>query len=378
MKIGILTLPLHTNYGGILQAHALQTVLERMGHNVRVIDYDSMKPLQLPLWKMPFAYSKRIFKNILGHPTKIFWEQYQNQKKTLIRQHTNYYINKYINRHIINHFSEIKEHDYEAFVVGSDQVWRPKYFTSLFNSDISNAYLSFAAHWQVKRLSYAASFGVDTWEYNKEQTEKCKYLINKFNAISVREDSAQILCAENYDVTVEHVLDPTMLLTKEDYESLLNKECEKELEGEIMTYILDDNTDKDSFVKKVETITGYKSFCAKAKSDNRDSINDLIQPPIEHWIQGFRDAKIIITDSFHACVFSILFRKPFFVIMNDGRGKSRFQSLLRMFGLEDRIVSPNSIISQKNIEYPIPDSTYEILDNMRKHSFDFLKIINNE
>ena len=378
MKIGILTLPLHTNYGGILQAYALQTILERMGHHVVVFNHK--RKYRLPLWRLPLSYVKRfIGKYILSKKNvRIFAEQHQNKEYIIISQHIQRFIDTYIHSFYVESFKNLKSADFDAIVVGSDQVWRPKYFTSLFKSDISNAYLSFAAHWQVKRLSYAASFGVDTWEYNKEQTEKCKYLINKFNAISVREDSAQILCAENYDVTVEHVLDPTMLLTKEDYESLLNKECEKELEGEIMTYILDDNTDKDSFVKKVETITGYKSFCAKAKSDNRDSINDLIQPPIEHWIQGFRDAKIIITDSFHACVFSILFRKPFFVIMNDGRGKSRFQSLLRMFGLEDRIVSPNSIISQKNIEYPIPDSTYEILDNMRKHSFDFLKIINNE
>ncbi len=71
MKVGILTLPLHTNYGGILQAYALQTVLERMGHNVSLIER-RREPLKLPLWKAPLSYGKRILKNMLGHPFPIF------------------------------------------------------------------------------------------------------------------------------------------------------------------------------------------------------------------------------------------------------------------------------------------------------------------
>ena len=74
MRIGILTLPLHTNYGGILQAYALQTVLERMGHDVCLIE-KRRTPAQLPLWKIPWAYGKRIVKNIIGHPFPIFYEQ---------------------------------------------------------------------------------------------------------------------------------------------------------------------------------------------------------------------------------------------------------------------------------------------------------------
>ena len=74
MKIGILTLRLHTNYGGILQAYALQTVLERMGHDVCLIE-KKRQPLRLPLWKAPFSYGKRIIKNLTGHPYPIFFER---------------------------------------------------------------------------------------------------------------------------------------------------------------------------------------------------------------------------------------------------------------------------------------------------------------
>ena len=83
MKIGILTLPLHTNYGGILQAYALQTVLERMGHEVCLIE-KKHKPLQLPLWKAPLVYGKRIIRNITGHPFPIFYEQKINREKPIV------------------------------------------------------------------------------------------------------------------------------------------------------------------------------------------------------------------------------------------------------------------------------------------------------
>lgn len=95
MKIGVLTLPLHTNYGGILQAYALQTVLERMGHEVCLIER-RVKPYRLPLWKMPFSYGKRILKNLTGHPYPIFYEQKVNREMPVIRQYTDKFIVPYI------------------------------------------------------------------------------------------------------------------------------------------------------------------------------------------------------------------------------------------------------------------------------------------
>lgn len=83
MRIGILTLPLHTNYGGILQAYALQTVLERMGHEACLIE-KIRKPLKMPLWKAPLSYGKRILKKMMGYQSIIFFEQKINRETPIV------------------------------------------------------------------------------------------------------------------------------------------------------------------------------------------------------------------------------------------------------------------------------------------------------
>lgn len=376
MKIGIITLPLHTNYGGILQAYALQTVLQRMGHEVSVLDYDSMKPLRLPLWKMPLAYTKRILKNLLGRKTPVFFEQKYNREIPFVRQYTNAFIDNRINRLVISDFAHIKECEFDAFVVGSDQVWRPRYFEMMFHSDISNAFLNFAKDWNVKRLSYAASFGVDCWEYNDKQTQRCRELIKLFDGVSVRESSALDLCRERLEISAEHVLDPTMLLSSEDYLSLIDLKSVPLSKGELLTYVLDESTDKSKLIDDLSKLTGYIPFSVKTKSyDINSPIEDRIHPSVESWLRGFYDAKLVITDSFHACVFSILFKKPFVVVVNKERGASRFYSLLSMFGLEDRIVQSIDDIKEFHYKSPLADSVYVRLDDMRNRSKSFLNIL---
>ena len=183
MKIGILTLPLHTNYGGILQAYALQTVLERMGHEVCLIE-KKRKLLPFPLWKVPFVYGKRIL-NLSGDALPVFYEQKINRERPIVGQNTDKFINKYIKRRIVNDYSDIKETDFDAIVVGSDQIWRPKYF-----HEIVHAFLDFTKGWNIKRIAYAASFGTDEWEYTPQQTERCAKLVKLFDAVSVRSDFA--------------------------------------------------------------------------------------------------------------------------------------------------------------------------------------------
>lgn len=148
MKIGILTLPLHINYGGILQAYALQTVLERMGHEVHVIE-KKKKPLRLPTYKIPLCYGKRIAMNLLGHKTPVFYERKYNRERPVVRQNTDKFIHKYVHLVQYDDFSDIKESEYDVIVVGSDQVWRPKYFG---NDIIEQAYLKFAENWNIKRI----------------------------------------------------------------------------------------------------------------------------------------------------------------------------------------------------------------------------------
>lgn len=349
MKIGILTLPLHTNYGGILQAYALQTVLERMGHEVCVIEKRKL-PLSLPLYKMPFCYGKRIVKNLLGHKCLIFYEQKfnqrYNQEQPVIRQYTDKFIKKYIHLKRYENFSDIKETEFDAIVVGSDQVWRPIYFGS---NQIEQAYLKFTKNWDIKRIAYAASFGTDEWEYTSEETKKCKRLIQKFDIVSVREDSGVDLCKRYFNKDALHVLDPTMLLCKEDYIKLFEDAHIPKSSGNLLCYILDETEEKKALVKRIAKDRGLIPFNVKSISDEITSpIQERIQPPVEQWLRGFYDAEFVVTDSFHACVFSILFNKPFIVYGNENRGLSRFKSLLNLFDLNDNLLLNMSEYKSQN------------------------------
>lgn len=366
MKIGILTLPLHTNYGGILQAYALQTVLERMGNEVVVFD----KPYiyEIPLWKKCLAYPKRaICKYVLKKNAIVRWEKVASYNNITIRQNTQKFISKYINRKEIKTYSELSSEDYDAIVVGSDQVWRPKYF-----GIIENAFLSFAQQWSIKRIAYAPSFGVDIWEYNEEQTRHCKALVKKFDAVSVRELSGVELCKKYLDVDAEWVLDPTMLLNSDDYINLFRATDTPRSEGSLLDYILDRDNDKETLIYNIATKKDLKPFRLNSRvEDSTAPLKERIQPAVEKWLRGFYDAKLVVTDSFHACVFSILFRKPFVVVLNKERGASRIDSLLGYFGLTDRVVSNASeAINLPDIDY---DSVYEKLEMMRRKSMDFLQ-----
>ena len=368
MKIGILTLPLNTNYGGILQAYALQTVLERLGHEAYLIEMRRRK-LRMPIWKAPFAYAKRIFRNIRGQRWPIFYEQKLNVEMPIIRQHTDKFISKYLKRKVYGNFSDIKETDYDAIIVGSDQIFR----AAFLHKDIVHSYLDFAVGWNIKRIAYAASFGTKEWEYSKKQTIECGKLIKLFNAVSVREASGIILCSKYFGIKAEHVLDPTLLLDRVDYVELFKATNTPRSQGNLLCYILDKTIEKNCIIDEIAKGLNLIPFNVKSESDLvSDPLVKRIQPPIEQWLRGFYDAEYVVTDSFHACVFSILFKKPFIVIANERRGLARIMSLLTVFGLEDRLVLQGKHgVNLSGIDY---DKVYQKLQVLREESRCFLKV----
>lgn len=359
MKIGILTLPLHTNYGGILQAYALQTVLERMGHEVVVIDTPNIKPTP-----SLFTLSKRLIKRLLGKHVAIFFEWKHNKEYPIISQYTQPFVDKYIHRKVVNTPVELKEEDFDAIVVGSDQIWRPLYYNK-----IENAYLAFAKDWDIKRIAYAASFGTDDWEYSPQQTINCGELLRKFEAVSVRESSGVQLCKKHFGVEAIHVLDPTMLLNKEDYIKLIEVSQMPKSKGTMLNYILDETPKKRALIEQIAKEKNLIPFRVNSRvEDYSVPLNERIQPPVEQWLRGFYDAEFVVTDSFHACVFSILFRKPFVVIGNKERGMARFLSLLNMFDIEGRLIAEiNDFYLIQNL-----DIKTNKLEEFQKRSYIYL------
>lgn len=369
MKLGILTQPLHDNYGGLLQAYALKTTLHKMGHEVDIInrrkDNVSLKHVL-----------KQRVKKFLGKAAK--FELTAAQKK-IVSQHTHYFAETYIKdiTKPIYNSSDLRKlaGNYDGFVIGSDQVWRPAY-----SPNIADYYLDFVDAPDVKGVAYAASFGVDTWEYTSEQTKICKENIYKIKGIAVREDSAVNLCREYLGAEAVHVIDPTMLLNKQNYIDLISKENEVSLSGELMHYVLDSNEDKEKLIANVANLLNYEVFTAhqkkKPNKQNIQNIEDFVFPKVTTWLNGFYSAKFIITDSFHGTVFSILFNKPFLVMANAKRGKARFESLLKMFGLEDRLIlDPKAVNPEKLNDLPPIDweRVNSVLANKRAFAMDFLK-----
>lgn len=373
MKIGILTLPLNSNYGGVLQAYALQTVLKRMGHDVLEVELKKYLRWQYPpLWKIPLSFGKRfLFKYIVRRKNqKILLERYERKIYPLLVHDILAFISKYIKQFKVDKFIDCKG-KFDAFVCGSDQIWRYKYYP-FFEGDIANVYLKFLGDDSCKRIAYAASFGTDNWEYPAKETAECKNWIQKFDAVSVREETGVKLCSTYYDIKAKHVLDPTMLLSKNDYVALIEKSDVPKSKGNLFCYILDNTDEKMNVVKNIEKQRHLSSFFMNGDCGNwTEDLEKRIQPPVESWLRAFYDSEFIVTDSFHACVFSILFHKQFLVIGNKERGSARIYSLLSMFGLEDRLTSDTGldINRMKTIDY---DRVDEILAKHREESRTFL------
>lgn len=364
MKIGILTLPLHTNYGGILQAYALQTILEKMGHDVTVINQD--QNLRRGLLRQSLSLVKYLLmKYIKGENISYKSDKRINRERQEREQHTQEFIRKNIHTYSVRNLTKDVPDIFDAIIVGSDQVWRSKYFVSGFHCSIENAFLEFAKVNNVKRIAYAASFGIDYLEYTEEEKKKCANLLNSFTKVSVRELSGIKICKNFFNVdNVQWVLDPTMLLNKEDYIELVIKTATPKSPGNLLCYFLDDTEEKQQLTKQISEDRFLQPFIVNSKIDDKNvPQSERIQPPLEQWLRGFMDADFVVTDSFHACVFSIIFNKPFVVIGNKGRGMTRFDSLLSQFSLGKNLIS-------KKDEYK-PEYTYGINEETRRRFEDY-------
>ncbi len=366
MKIAILTLPLHTNYGGILQAYALQTVLERMGHSVEHLQPKVEYPrLHNPL-VMPLVWIKRLYRKYFQGNRQL--PVFENPYKWA-RKNTDRFISNNLNCRFLKseEWNEGLAREYDTIVVGSDQVWRP-----IYTPDVSRFFTAFLGHSDICRIAYAASFGVDVNEFTEEQIAVGQEYLKLFSAVSVREESGIGMCRNIFNAEASQVLDPTMLLDCSEY--LKFASTARKSPGNLMVYVLDRTDMTDAFVADFADKHDLIPFITNSKADFSWEIGipfeERIQPPLENWLRGFADARFVLTDSFHACVFSILFHKPFGVFVNRHRGLSRIESLLQLLGLMDRCIADSS----QQLDAPIDWTRVDrILSQWREKSMDFLR-----
>lgn len=364
-KIGILTQPLGLNYGGILQAFALQHVLREKGHSPIILN-------RVHPWYFDVAYYGWGALNfMIGKRPKLRISP-NRKESAIIKQHTIRFIDEHISiTDRIRSTNQLKRafncENVDAIIVGSDQVWRKS-----FSPCISNYFLDFlSGNNKIRKVAYAASFGIDYWEYGKNATKYFKALAQEFDAISVREGSAVELCKKHLGVDATHVLDPTMLLDRSVYEGLANSPITGASKGNLFCYVLDRSPEKMALVKKVAEDTSLPPFELLPKKKYSEiksarELDDCILPPVEQWLRSFVEAEFVITDSFHGTVFSIIFNKPFFVIPNLKRGASRFTSLLGEFALTDHLIDFDSSTQQK---YSLSDYDWSTVNEQLRNKF---------
>jgi polysaccharide pyruvyl transferase len=370
MKIAIMTQPLGKNYGGIMQAWALQQVLKEMGHDPITIDRQSAP--RSPLYRMA-QLSYRFALNACGkRNAPINFER----RFDVIYANTNRFVDNNIlmsdrivtTRGLEQHFAE---KDYNAVIVGSDQTWRPRYSPNIYNF-----FLDFIEREKIKRIAYATSFGVSSWEFTEDETKRCSELVKLFDAIGVREDTGIDLCKRFLDVQAVHVLDPTLLISREDYINLIGEgnlidEC-----FGVYTYFLDKDPVKNNLSERFSEHLGEPVFNHQArlnvKSPSSKNIEDYVMPDVKKWLSGFAKAKFVLTDSFHGIVFSIIFGKPFAVIDNKKRGSTRFDSILKILDMNHRIIKDDEVDCDAFLKFDVENDIKDHFLSFQKDSKEFI------
>ncbi|MFT3944227.1 MAG: polysaccharide pyruvyl transferase family protein [Ancrocorticia sp.] len=345
-KILVITLELGHNYGGILQAYALQQVVRKLGYE----PVTSYTQNQGPLYK-------QILRRVPGLKAVATLLRPSDAPSTAATR-------AFVSQNIPTVPVPKRRRDFAKFamvVVGSDQVWRAPY-ASLFTSFLIRAPRDLG------RIAYAASFGKDNiLEYNFIQRQICRRLIKRFNGVSAREQSGVAICANDFGVVAKRHVDPTMLLERAQYLELVAQG--EALQPELFTYILDDSSETRRLVEEGTRLVGLEPFDFIKECDEGCSLL-----PVGSWISGIANASYVLTDSFHGTVFSILFNKPFLTFSNPDRGQTRMESLLELFGLEDRLISDPELLTEEIVAKPIDwGSVNNVLEREKERSRDFLR-----
>src|SRR5690606_1174645 len=268
----------------------------------------------------------------------------------------------------IDNLSQLKQatQDFDAFVVGSDQVWRLEYV----KDNYPTYFLDFVPQGKTK-IAYAASLGKDYWEGGDESVAIVSKLLTDFDLVTVREDRAVDVCLQTFNYAkAHHVLDPTFLPDMSFYKKLIDSiGFDKEIG--LFNYVLDPSPNSSKLVEKISKQKHLKTNKIYLNENKSIKTGSSL---VENWLAHFYYADFVVTDSFHGMVFSIIFNKPFLVFGNKERGLTRFSSLLKLLDLEERLIDADSntdidIILNKPIDYT---SVNEKINTWRVLSTDLL------
>lgn len=342
MKVSLITYFAADNYGATLQAYATIKILEELGCEVELINITIDEP-------------NSIIKKILLRLKHARFVQFRR---------------KYFKRLTI-YYSSIQElqknpPQSDIYIVGSDQTWNP----DISRDKVKAFFLDFGNK-QIKRISYAASFGKENWEDTNWLSQiEAQELLRQFDAISVRESSGLVIGHGTFGVKSVQVLDPVLL--HRNYFELTGA---INLQKRIGIYKL---VNDPIFYEKARILGAYLNLPLKSIGSLRklSGIQSNYPESLPDWIRNIAESEYIFTDSFHGTVLSLLYKRPFIVVVGNPKLVTRIQSLLELLGLENRICS--SLDSIEKIQEIIAigidyNSIASKLEDLREKSIDFLK-----
>lgn len=334
-RIAIITLNGYVNYGNRLQNFALQNILQRYGFNVETLlvkqmNEDNRMSSRYIVRILKLKFNINIFNKIINKLWLIFHYKEANKSSLLRTKIFKKFTENYINETEFNISDDNIPNDlfsmYDYFVTGSDQVWNPN-----FTSGSPIYFLTFVP--RKKRIAYAASFGIDSIPLEYEA--RFKEWIEEMNHLSVREEAGARIIRELTGREAVVLIDPTMMLDKNDWLRISKESIYKPSKKFICTYFLGGTYElhkkeitKISVDNEMELVNLGSIYDLKRYSDGPSEFLDYIA-----------SCELFLTDSFHGAIFSILFKKPFVVfdrIGNMPSMSSRVETLLSKFKLEGR------------------------------------------
>lgn len=365
-KVGIMTWFTYNNYGSLLQAYSMQSVIQKMGYTAVLINYDPQEKIRFNysldnnpkkliikvINKLKFYINNKIIYKVEynSNPFDDFRRNYLNISKKCCTSSDLYMLNK----------------EFSCFICGSDQIWAPSVFDEKY-------FLDFVDN-KKRKIAYAPSIGLPSIE-NKNIKTKMATLINNIEFLSTREENGKKIIKEISGRNAKVVLDPTLLINKKEWVENFN--LEKNNDNYILYYFLSSNKNTYKEAKKIAKKLNKKLLiipCSNKDYYQKECIKDDIDP--KKFVSLIYNADLVLTDSFHGTIFSINLNIPFITFKrfkdNKKSQNSRIYNILSLTDLNSRIYSKKMLINKRILDL---DFNYanKIIEQNRKSSLGFLK-----
>lgn len=357
MKIGILTFHRAINFGAVLQCYALYRTLSDMGHEVEVIDY---RPAYIEKYRKPLYWNDFKKQALLSKIKTLLLLPLTYINKRKAARVFDSFVNHYISTTtLVKNISEIPH--FEVVFFGSDQIWNPRicegfdpFYWGQFNKK------------NTKFISYAASLGTPQVLTNKQWNQICP-LAKSFDLISVRESkSAEYLHA--IGINAKTVLDPTLIVSKDIFESIVERPRESNY---VLLYMLESDSHAVEFASNLAKQHNLKLIRVRALSSpdiRKKTYKEVIPNSVGEFLGYFKYADYVVNVSFHGTVFSLIFNKNFYTIKS--KNFERAYGLLESLNLLSLLISSDKDIMPTQIDYT---NVLDKLSILKNYSLSYIR-----